>query len=263
MVRLRTDPDGKLQELEAVPPQVEPQRLRPRDFRLEPGCFDAAGLDQCPVPARGPAVDPAGQLGHARRVDRRRSAAPERNCGWKPRRGAGGRCRSAIIGPWTVPERMEPPDSGQSEIALAWRSSTWYLRPPACWRGITSRARKGGPSRRGKNVPHGTFCAWRPALFLDMHHSATRQELSGFWRVVAVAFLNAGIVWVFYLALEPWVRRRWPHTMISWTRYTTRGIRDPLVGRDLLFGAGCGALGGVLLVLETAPAPAANRHSRL
>ena len=57
---------------------------------------------------------------------------------------------------------------------------------------------------------------------------------------------------MFYLALEPWVRRYWPHTMISWTRYTIRGIRDPLVGRDLLCGAACGALPGVLIVIETA-----------
>jgi serine/threonine-protein kinase len=40
--------------------------------------------------------------------------------------------------------------------------------------------------------------------------------------------------------------------MISWTRYTTRGFRDPLVGRDLLYGAACGALGSVLMVLYTA-----------
>jgi serine/threonine-protein kinase len=96
------------------------------------------------------------------------------------------------------------------------------------------------------------FVCLAASAFLNMHHSATMQEESGFWRVVAVAFINAGTVWVFYLALEPWVRRRWPHTMISWTRYTTRGIRDPLVGRDLLYGAGCGALLGVLFVLATA-----------
>ena len=30
------------------------------------------------------------------------------------------------------------------------------------------------------------------------------------------------------------------------------GIRDPLVGRDLLYGAGCGMLSGMLVVIETA-----------
>ena len=44
------------------------------------------------------------------------------------------------------------------------------------------------------------------------------------------------------LALEPWVRRKWPRTMISWTRYTSRGASDPLVGRDLLYGTVLGAI---------------------
>src|SRR5262249_23687481 len=47
--------------------------------------------------------------------------------------------------------------------------------------------------------------------------------------------------------LEPWVRRRWPETMISWSRFTTKGIRDPRVGRDILYGV---AIGGVMSVLK-------------
>jgi serine/threonine-protein kinase len=95
------------------------------------------------------------------------------------------------------------------------------------------------------------FVCLAASAFLGMHHSATAQESLGFWHVVAQALVNAVFLWVCYLALEPWVRRYWPHTMISWTRYTTRGFRDPLVGRDLLYGAACGALGNVLMVLYT------------
>ena len=72
---------------------------------------------------------------------------------------------------------------------------------------------------------------------LRMHHTATQNELVGFWMTVSGALVNAAIVWIFYMALEPWVRRKWPRTMISWTRYSSRGISDPLVGRDLLYAA--------------------------
>jgi len=41
---------------------------------------------------------------------------------------------------------------------------------------------------------------------------------------------------VLYLALEPYVRRNWPQMIISWTRFISGRLRDPLVGRDLLFG---------------------------
>src|SRR3979411_3038913 len=45
-----------------------------------------------------------------------------------------------------------------------------------------------------------------------------------------------------YLALEPYVRRRDPHTLISWSRLLAGQWRDPLVGRDLLIGAVYGVL---------------------
>ena len=43
-----------------------------------------------------------------------------------------------------------------------------------------------------------------------------------------------------YVALEPFVRRHWPRTIISWTSVLTGRVRDPIVGRDVLFGAAFG-----------------------
>ena len=40
--------------------------------------------------------------------------------------------------------------------------------------------------------------------------------------------------WICYMALEPYVRRYWPRTMISWSRLVKGHCRDPLLGRDLL-----------------------------
>lgn len=39
-----------------------------------------------------------------------------------------------------------------------------------------------------------------------------------------------------YMGFEPFVRRRWPHVLISWTRLLMGRFRDPLVGRDILIG---------------------------
>jgi serine/threonine-protein kinase len=39
-----------------------------------------------------------------------------------------------------------------------------------------------------------------------------------------------------YLALEPYVRKLWPESVISWTRLLAGCFRDPLVGRDVLVG---------------------------
>jgi predicted Ser/Thr protein kinase len=57
------------------------------------------------------------------------------------------------------------------------------------------------------------------------------------------------ITWIFYLAIEPYVRRHRPHTLISWTRLLTGGFRDPRVGRDVLIGVATGTAMAVLVDL--------------
>jgi serine/threonine-protein kinase len=45
-----------------------------------------------------------------------------------------------------------------------------------------------------------------------------------------------------YMAIEPWVRRQWPKTLISWTRLLAGSWRDPVVGRDILLGVALGVV---------------------
>src|SRR5262249_43693202 len=52
----------------------------------------------------------------------------------------------------------------------------------------------------------------------------------------------AGLLAILYLALEPYVRRFWPTTVVSWSRLMARQWRDSLVGRDILFGVALGLL---------------------
>ena len=58
----------------------------------------------------------------------------------------------------------------------------------------------------------------------------------------STGLLVSGITWLLYLAVEPWVRRMWPHAIISWSRLISGQMRDSLVGRDLLFGVTLGVL---------------------
>jgi serine/threonine-protein kinase len=55
-----------------------------------------------------------------------------------------------------------------------------------------------------------------------------------------------------YIALEPFVRRRWPQRIISWSRLLRGDLRDPLVGRDILIGTAAGTL-AILLGSLTQP----------
>ena len=53
---------------------------------------------------------------------------------------------------------------------------------------------------------------------------------------LAFPLLVSALVGVFYLALEPYVRRFWPRMIVSWVRLLDGRVRDPLVGRDALLG---------------------------
>jgi len=79
-----------------------------------------------------------------------------------------------------------------------------------------------------------------PELFLE-----TRL----FFRVLGFILVPAGIVWMFYLALEPYVRRIWPETVISWSRVLTGRLNDPLVASHVLVGLAVAALATILAEL--------------
>jgi serine/threonine-protein kinase len=57
-----------------------------------------------------------------------------------------------------------------------------------------------------------------------------------FGRLLAHGLTHGAIIGVFYVALEPYVRRLWPEALVSWSRLMMGRFRDPLVGRDLLVG---------------------------
>ena len=72
---------------------------------------------------------------------------------------------------------------------------------------------------------------------LRAHHIASLDEIDLFIIAMAWGLLVAGLVALLYLALEPYVRRKQPQTLISWSRLLSGKVRDPLVGHDLLVGS--------------------------
>lgn len=79
------------------------------------------------------------------------------------------------------------------------------------------------------------------------------NETQGFFNAMMGAAFNAGLVWVIYLAVEPYGRRFWPDGLLGWTRLFSGHIRDPRIGREILIGC---ALGGALLLIDVTRAVA-------
>jgi predicted Ser/Thr protein kinase len=82
---------------------------------------------------------------------------------------------------------------------------------------------------------------------LFAHHIPTLGELSLLLMILGWALIVAGAVWLLYVALEPHVRKRWPSSLISWSRLLAGEVLDAVVGRDLLVGGLTGILWAVVL----------------
>ncbi len=89
--------------------------------------------------------------------------------------------------------------------------------------------------------------AFRLALFIFLvselglligarHVPVLSSELELVFKITSFALFPAALLWLMYIALEPHVRRRWPHLIISWSRLMAGEFRDPMVGRDWLIG---------------------------
>ncbi len=70
----------------------------------------------------------------------------------------------------------------------------------------------------------------------ERHSSAFREEASAVLLWTSRATFMAAIAWFTYVAVEPYVRRLWPQTIVTWSRLIAGRYRDSLVGRDLLVG---------------------------
>lgn len=85
---------------------------------------------------------------------------------------------------------------------------------------------------------------------LRANHAALMQhEYLLFSRLAGLSLYYAGSLFLCYAAFEPFVRRRWPLVLTSWTRVLSGRIRDSLVGRDILVGALIGV--AVMLLRES------------
>jgi hypothetical protein len=85
-------------------------------------------------------------------------------------------------------------------------------------------------------------------LMVAPHTLDAPEELGLLTHGFSAAAGWAVVLLVLYLALEPLMRRFWPHLLVSWSRAIAGRWRDPLVGRDLLGGCAMGMLGTLTVV---------------
>jgi serine/threonine-protein kinase len=256
MVNMILGSDGRLQEFHLVPAQVE-SLADPAPAAVDwQVFFRAAGLDRGRFTDVPPDWTPrsyadarqawTGSLVTMPDVPIRVDVASHR--GWP--------VYFQVSGPWVRPSRMQAAVVNRS----AQISSTVVnvIIVPVLIGGAALLARRnvrrGRGDRRGASRVAGfvfgvQMLAW---LFRAHHLPDPGLSLDQFFGAAAQALFQAGLFWIFYLAVEPQVRRVWPHILITWSRLVGGSVRDPLVGRDLVVGTAAGLLLTVLTLAHRA-----------
>jgi serine/threonine-protein kinase len=236
MFTVTMDLDGKLRRFVAVPPEREPSRDNPA-MDWAP-LFAAAQLDMSQFKPAEPEWTPL--------------VATETRAAWTgPYAGRGDlnvRIEAAsfhgkpvyfqVLWPWTRSTRLTPDAQNTSQTIrnLVYFAVGALLIIAALWLAHYNWKAGRGDVRGAARI--GVYCAVMNliAWALGAHHVTDDAETG----LIGLALAKAAFVFVeyflLYLALEPWVRRYWPQTMITWSRVLAGRFRDPLVGRDLLLG---------------------------
>jgi len=272
MVSVRLDTRGRLVSFEAVPRQVDPGEasVEPADFAP---FFAAAGLDAesfRPVTSRW---TPPHAYDERRAWQGMRPERPEMEIRIEAAAYRGRVTAFYPVAAWSRPEREDISRFSWSERAAHRLTAGLFLALTAMAALLARRHLKSGRADREGSfrLAQVIFLLGAAAWALGAHHLPTRAEqVELAARGLGSALFAVGVVWLFYLALEPFVRRFWPQALISWTRLLSTGPRDVLVGRDLLVGTAAGALMALLIAVAlrlpgwlgyAAPGPQWSNHS--
>jgi eukaryotic-like serine/threonine-protein kinase len=247
MIGLVLDPRGRLERFERVPPAADDAAtsVPTVDWSV---FFREAALDESALKAAEPRWTPPvyadrrfaweGSYPDDRNESIRVEAASDR----------GTPVFFRIVHPWTEPEgaRNYPVSVlvRASNVALAGLMIGVLIGGALLAR---RNVRLGKGDRKGA-VRLGAFilaAGWL-AVLLNGHFVASFDMTGRVVGSLAFPLLVSMVVGVFYLALEPYVRRFWPRMIVSWVRLLDGRVRDPLVGRDALIGLLVGTAGRLL-----------------
>jgi tRNA A-37 threonylcarbamoyl transferase component Bud32 len=233
------DSEGRLVALSVVPAQVESHPGTPAPATNWKLLFDLAGLNEAEFQPIAPQWTPGEYADERIAWEGPLPGWPERQLRVEAAAFRGRPVYFQLIAPWTQPGRMreEPPSRarvwGQSIVAAA-----IVIVLGAAVLVARHNLRKGRGDRRGANriallTVATSLLGW---LLAAKHVSTANVEMNRLFDGIADALFSAGMLWVLYLALEPYVRKLWPATLVSWSRLVAGSFRDPIVGRDILTG---------------------------
>jgi serine/threonine-protein kinase len=250
MVEVSLDPQGRLVHLQAIPPQVNKDSTpsRPYDWAQ---LFGLAGLDITQFQTAEPIWNSLG-ASDARAAWMGVWPGTSRPLRVEAASWHGKPIFFQLAGDWTEPQRMPEEEHGSHkklfEILLV-----LFLFVLLAGAALVARHnyRQQRSDTQGALRLAAVILILQIATWLCVGHFVPSVGLFGlFVLATSGAIFLASVFCVVYLAIEPYVRRHWPHAIISWSRLLAGRIRDPLVGRDVLYGVILGITWSVIYAIS-------------
>ncbi len=242
MTTIVLDTEGRLVGFERIPPQLATSDANATvDWSR---AFAAAGLDPTRFSASPPQFAPRAFADTRLAWTGTLAELPDETLRIEAGSHLGRSVYFQMIGPWNRLTRVESSPAGESVRVLAliavFTTPTLLLAAAMAARANVRRGRgdRSGAIRLAAAFAIASIGGW---LFQAHHVADLDIEQTRFFRAVGRTLVDAGMLWLFYLAAEPHVRRTWPHILITWSRLLEGRFRDPMVGRDLVVGATSGA----------------------
>ena len=102
--------------------------------------------------------------------------------------------------------------------------------------------KQGRTDRRGAlRIGAATFLLGALGWVGSVHPVTSAQMIDLFWYAGADLGLRAAILWMVYLGIEPAVRARYPHSIVTWNRLLAGRWMDARFWADVLMGAAMGS----------------------
>jgi serine/threonine protein kinase len=249
MGTVRLDKDGRLLRFEAMPPQKidNPETTKPTGWNT---LFSLAGLDPTQFKPADPEWFPlaAADVRKAWTGTWPGSSWPLRvegaSLGGKP-------VFFSLIGPWDKPARMtqESGSRGEKIRSVMFVCMSVFILVGAVLIGYRNYKKGRSDAHGGLRLAAAVFVIHMIMWVLRTHFVASAATLGLFVLAIATSLFWAALLFTMYLSLEPFVRRHWPQSIISWSRLVAGQLHDPLVGRDVLYGVLMGMCWSVIFEL--------------
>jgi len=251
MVGVQLDLSGRLRRLDAVP--IEGDSMPTASPRAWSFLFAAAGLDTSGFRRAIPRARPVTAADDQQAWLGEYPEAPEHTVRVEAASWRGHPVLFAVIEPWSPGEgsqsRQTDPSVRLTTVVSAFMRPALFPAVLLTGAWLARRNLRAGRADRKRAFRVATaLMAMRILVWiLGGHHTPGRlaEQLA---TALAWSLFDFAYAWIFYMAIEPYVRRLWPRALTSWMRLLDGRLDDPRVGRDLLVGG----LTGVFLSLGIA-----------